>query len=128
MIQNRGEYHEKFNGQFYPRLLLPVRNLRRYAETGTLDERELANRFLAVIESAKPNRLISEEKLLDSLSAESVSESFEIWYYLGTGRLLVLWRARTKTLDGAMRVAIHASPDDVVKKTKVQSWMESQKK
>jgi len=60
------------------------------------------------------------------LSVESVSESFEIWYYLGTGRLSVLWRARTKTLDGAMRVAIHASPDDIVKNTKVQAWVNAQ--
>ncbi len=126
LVEKRGEYHKEFNGCYYPRILLPVGELKQYAKTGTSGERELAKRFLSILDSAKPNLLRTEEQLLGNLNIESVSEPNEIWHYLDTGRLSALWRARTKTLDGAMYVAIHASPDDIVKSAKVQTWVKSQ--
>jgi hypothetical protein len=126
LIEKYGTYHEKFDGRFYPRFLLDAGKLKRHDEIETPEERELARRLQMTIYGAKPSLLISEEYLLESIGVKSISSPTEIWYYLGTGRVSVLWRARTKTRDGAMMVAIQAPPDDVEKRLKVQSWIESQ--
>jgi hypothetical protein len=80
--------------------------VKRHDEIETPEERELAQRLQMIIYGAKPSLLISEERLLENMGVESVSSPTEVWYYLGTGRVSVLWRARTKTRDGAMMVAI----------------------
>ena len=50
----------------------------------------------------------------------------EIIYYVGTGRVSVLFRAATKSLDDAMIVAMIAPPDDKIKRMKVIEWVQSE--
>lgn len=46
--------------------------------------------------------------------------------YVETGRVSVLFRAATRTLDDAMIVAMITPPDDRQKRTKVIEWVRSE--
>jgi len=58
---------------------------------------------------------------LVDIGSISVAGDFceEIIHYIGTGRVSVLFRAATRSLDDAMIVALIAPPDDTVKRMKV---------
>jgi hypothetical protein len=64
--------------------------------------------------------------LLNNIGAVTRDTCTEITYYVETGRVSVMFRASTKSLDDTMVVALIAPPDDKQKKMKVIEWVKSE--
>ncbi len=122
-IHDHGEYIEYFNGKYHPRYVLSGGTLRELEKLNDSIVASKAQAFSRFIDENKSILMTTEEGLLSRIDVESVPSCIEISHYIGTGRVSALWRARTQTLDDAMRVAILAPPDDEIKKQKVQSWV-----
>ena len=78
------------------------------------------------IESNKPQLMRHEQALLDSIGVETRDTLDDITYYIGTGRVSVLFVATTTSLDDAMIVAMIAPPDDRLKRMRVIEWVQSE--
>ena len=87
----------------------------------------MAEKISSFIETNKPKLMIDEQNLVHALGADTWSGWTEVSFFLETGRVSVLWRARTKTLNDTMRIAIMASPDDIRKSALVHEWVQTEK-
>ncbi len=67
-----------------------------------------------------------EKILLNNIGAVTRDTCIEIIYFVGTGRVSLLFRLVTRTLDDAMLVAMIAPPDDKRKRKKVIEWVQSE--
>ncbi|MFW9909604.1 MAG: hypothetical protein ACFFEF_13615, partial [Candidatus Thorarchaeota archaeon] len=113
-------------GSYYPRFIIHGSSISKLVDSEDNTISELASLLSTVIEENKPKLLIGEQQLIKRIGAKSKSVCSEVIYYLDSGRVSALWRAKTRKLDDAMRVAVLAPPDDIVKKKKVQTWIQSQ--
>jgi transcriptional regulator with XRE-family HTH domain len=111
----------------YPRYVLSGPALERSLNHPDAATRKALSELRSTIEANKPKLLSDEKKLLENLGIGIQSECDYLTLYLGTGRVSVLFRAWTQSLDDTMKVAIVASPDDVRKSTSVCDWIQSQK-
>ena len=125
-IRDHGEYIEYFNGKYHPRYVLSGGKLRNLEESKNPLIATKAHAFSTLLNRNKPVLMITEQGLLSRINAESIPTCTELFHYIGTGRVSALWRARTQSLDDAMRVAILAPPDDEIKKQHVRSWIKSE--
>ncbi|MFW9850332.1 MAG: hypothetical protein ACFFF4_14465, partial [Candidatus Thorarchaeota archaeon] len=131
-IRDNGEFIEENSyttkNTAYPRYILTGSKLSGLTKSDETHKSVFANSLCAIITSNKSKLMVGEEKMLSRIQVESIDNCDEITYYLETGRVSALWRARTRTKDDAMRVAILAPPDDVVKRTEVLNWIQTQPK
>ncbi len=126
LIQKYGTYTEKSsfpNRESYPRYILTSADLSGFAKCKDTMVSEPTSWLYSFIESNKPLLMRHEQALLDSFGVDTRDSFDDITYYVGTGRVSVLFRAATRTLDDAMLVAIIAPPDDKRKRMKVVEWV-----
>ena len=126
LIQKYGTYTEKSsfpNRESYPRYILTSADLSGFAKCKDTTVSEPTSWLYSFIESNKPLLMRHEQALLDSFGVDTRDTFDDITYYVGTGRVSVLFRAATRTLDDAMLVAIIAPPDDKRKRMKVVEWV-----
>ncbi|MHA1423912.1 MAG: hypothetical protein ACTSSD_17655 [Candidatus Thorarchaeota archaeon] len=119
-IQKYGRYKKDIVGTRY--ILLGGR-LDQLAKSSNRQTAEIARSLLDIVETNKPRLMIDEQIILKKFNAQTNERCAWVTLYLGTGRLSALWRARSATLDDAMRIALMSPPDDIRKLSKVQNWI-----
>ncbi len=85
-----------------------------------------ASELSTIIGKNQSKLMIDEIKGLEKFGVVSIPCLANITYYEGTGRLSILWHYGTSTKKGAMIVALACGPEDIVKKKKVEKWIESE--
>jgi hypothetical protein len=85
---------------------------------------EVAEEILKIAQGNPPRLLVDEIVLLKNLGIKSNKYLSGLTYYESSQRLSALWHANTATKYDAMRVALKCAPEDVVKKLKVEDWVE----
>lgn len=82
---------------------------------------------LQEIVDENPSKLMNDEQEgLDDFGIKTTAYFEYVTYYEGTGRLSVLYHCRTNTKEDTMKVAVECPPEDIVKKEKVDKWVESE--
>ncbi|MHA1495884.1 MAG: hypothetical protein ACTSRQ_17955 [Candidatus Thorarchaeota archaeon] len=128
-IRDYGTYIEEStfrNRESYPRYVLTGAELSRRTKSNDTTVSNPANWLYSLIHSNKPLLMKHEQTLLRGIGVASRDNLDDITYYVGTGRVSVVFRLYTRSLDDAMAVAIVAPPDDKRKLMKVIEWVRSE--
>lgn len=127
-MQEHGKYTEDCSfsqRESYPRYVLSKSDLDSLTQDPDSRISESSKWLSLFIRSNKPILMNHEKNLLNRIDIATRDNYDEITYYIETGRVSVLFRATTVSLDDAMKVAVIATPDDKQKRLKVIEWIQS---
>jgi len=127
-MQEHGKYTEDCSfsqRKSYPRYVLSKSDLDSLIQDKDIHISESARWLSLFIKSNKPILMNHKRNLLNRIDIATRDNYDEITYYIETGRVSVLFRATTISLDDAMKVAAIAAPDDKQKRLKVIEWIQS---